>query len=288
MGDRSQLHTRLLALPARPDVGTLRLYPRILGATRARVLAWRIVDFSKDREILGIALPALGALAADPLLSMVDTAMVGHLGAAPLAALGVATVAFSLVFVVFNFLAYGTTGPFARLTAAGRTDDAVRHVVQALWVALSLGLVSTVAGLVLSRPVGYLLGARGEVLDLFLAYFRIRILALTPMLIVLVGHGLFRGLLDTRTPLAITASANVVNALLGFLLIYPVGLGVRGAAIGAVVAQSGACAVFAWQMRRHLHPLMPPGAWRPHREAMRTLLLLSRDLLIRTFSLNAV
>jgi len=243
---------------------------------------------SEDREILRIAIPALGSLAADPLLSMVDTAMVGHLGAAPLAALGISVVAFNLAFVVFNFLAYGTTGPVARFVACGRSPEAVRHVAQALWVALVLGLLCTAGGLLLSRPLGSLLGARGEVLELFLAYFRIRILALTPLLVVLVGHGLFRGLLDTRTPLLITVAANLINAALGFVLIYPVGLGVRGAALGTLAAQSLAALVFARAGYARLAPLAGREAWRPQREAMRRLIGLSRDLLLRTFSLHAV
>lgn len=246
------------------------------------------MDLRRDREILHLAVPALGALAADPLLSMVDTAVVGHLGVAPLAALGMSVVAFNLAFVVFNFLAYGTTGPVARMVAEDRPADVVRYVVQALWVAVVLGVFATALGLLLSRPLGSALGARGDVVAPFLAYFRIRILALTPMLVALVGHGLFRGLLDIRTPLLITVSANLVNAMLSVVLVYPVGLGVSGAAIGTVLAQSLACILFLRQAYLRLAPSVSGVLWRPEAEAMRRLLSLSRDLLIRTFSLHAV
>lgn len=246
------------------------------------------MDFRRDREILGLAVPALGALAADPLLSLVDTALVGHLGAEPLAALGLSVVAFNVAFVVFNFLAYGTTGPVARMLAQDRPTDAVRHVVQALWVAVALGLAATLVGLLISRPVGSILGAKDEVLALFLAYFRVRIFALAPMLVVLVGHGLFRGLLDTRTPLLITVVVNVLNGVLSFALVYPAGMGVRGAAIGTLIAQSLACVLFLCLGHRRLRSLAPGIDRRPRREAMGRLLSLSRDLLVRTFSIHGV
>ncbi|MHB1343201.1 MAG: MATE family efflux transporter [Thermoleophilia bacterium] len=246
------------------------------------------MDFRRDREVLSLAVPALGALAADPLLSLVDTALVGHLGSAQLAALGLSVVAFNLAFVVFNFLAYGTTGPVARMLAQDRPADAVRHVVQAVWVAIVLGVAMTAVALLFGRPLGALLGAKDEVMDHFLAYFLIRMLALTPMLLVLVGHGLFRGLLDTRTPLLITVAVNLINGVLSYVLIYPVGLGVRGAAIGTVAAQSVACGLFVWLGYRRLLPLAAGVGWRPQRESMRHLLALSRDLLIRTFSIHGV
>ena len=241
-----------------------------------------------DREILRLAVPALGSLAADPLLSIVDAALIGHLGVAPLAALALAVVIFNLAFTVFNFLAYGTTGPVARLVASGKTRHAASYAAQAFWVALGLGVVVTVAAELLARPLGRLAGGRGEVLDLFLVYFRIRILALTPLLVTMVGHGLFRGLQDTRTPLLITVGVNAVNATLAYVLIYPVGLGVAGAAIATLSAQSVGAAIFFWRGARRVRPWAGDGAWRPHWAPMRGLLQLSRSLLLRTASLYGV
>ncbi len=185
----------------------------------------RIALDARDRSIFHLALPALGSLAADPLLSMVDTALVGHLGVAPLAALAISVVVFNLAFMVFNFLAYATTGPVARRLSSGRAEEIPAFAVQALWLALLLGITATAAAEAAAEPLGRLVGAKGEVLTLFLAYFRIRILALTPLLITLAGHGLFRGLQDTRTPL-ITVGVNAVNGL-GTTSYLPVGPGVR-------------------------------------------------------------
>ena len=241
-----------------------------------------LIDRRRDREVLHLALPALGALAADPLLSMVDTALVGHLGPAPLAALAVSVVVFNLAFTLFNFLAYGVTGPVARRMSSGHAHEVPEFAVQAAWVAVVLGGAATVVAEVLAEPLGLLVGARGEVLALFLEYFRIRVLALVPVLVTLAGHGLFRGLQDTRTPLVITAGVNAVNAALAYSLIYPLGLGVRGAAIATLSAQSVGALLFVWRATTRLRHLTDTLDWRPHRGPLRQLLRLSRDLVLRT------
>lgn len=248
-------------------------------------MTFHIALGARDRSILHLAVPALGSLAADPLLSMVDTALVGHLGVAPLAALAISVVVFNLAFMVFNFLAYATTGPVARRLSSGRAQEIPAFAVQALWLALLLGLTTTAVAQAAAEPLGRLVGAKDEVLTLFLAYFRIRILALTPLLLTLAGHGLFRGLQDTRTPLFITVGVNALNALLAYLLIYPVGLGVRGAAIATLSAQSMGALLFLWLAAHRLRPLARPGVWRPRRGPMRELLRLSRDLAFRTIAL---
>ena len=104
------------------------------------VRAW--VTGSADRDILRLAVPAMLALAADPLLSLVDTALVGRLGPVPLAALGIDTAVFTMVFFGFNFLAYGTTAAVARRRGAGDPAGAARYAVQALLLAIGLGAVT--------------------------------------------------------------------------------------------------------------------------------------------------
>ena len=87
-----------------------------------------------DREILRLALPALGALAAEPLYVLADTAIVGHLGRPQIAALGLAGTVLSGAFTIFNFLTYGTTAVVARASGAGESERAARLAAQALWV----------------------------------------------------------------------------------------------------------------------------------------------------------
>src|SRR5437868_4112689 len=94
-----------------------------------------------DREILRLALPALGALAAEPLYILVDTAIVGHLGRPQIAALGLAGTVIGTAFSIFNFLTYGTTAVVARASGAGHQERAARLAAQALWVSLGIGVV---------------------------------------------------------------------------------------------------------------------------------------------------
>jgi putative MATE family efflux protein len=236
---------------------------------------------SVDREIVGLALPAMAALAADPLLSLADTALVGRLGAVPLAGLGVSVALFTLAFFGFNFLTYGTTAEVARLRGAGRDGEASTYALQALWLAVTLGVAVTVVFEVAAPLLLALMGATGAVADAAEVYLRIRALASVPVLIVLVGHGAFRGAKDMRTPLWITVVVNVGNAVVSWALIYPAGLGIAGAAVGTLIAQSaGAVTFIALGRRRFAPPVV-----RVDPTAMRRIASISRDLFLRTAAL---
>jgi putative MATE family efflux protein len=236
---------------------------------------------TRDQEIVGLALPAMAALAADPLLSLVDTALVGRLGAVPLAGLGVSTALFTVAFFGFNFLTYGTTAEVARLRGARRPEEAATYALQALWLAVALGVLVTVVFEATSPLLLRLMGATGEVADAAGIYLRIRALASVPVLVVLVGHGAFRGRKDMRTPLVITVVVNVGNAVLSWFLIYPLGLGIGGAALGTLVAQSAGAATFIVLGCRRFSP--PTLAVEP--AAMRRIVGISRDLFLRTAAL---
>lgn len=241
----------------------------------------------RDREIVALALPAMAALAADPLLSLVDTALVGRLGRTALAALGVDVAVFAAVFWIFNFLTYGTTAEVARLRGAGRPDEATRHVLAALWLAVGLGALVTAVLLAGGPLIVRVMGADASVVPLALAYLRIRALAAVPVLVVAVGHGAFRGCKDMRTPLWITAAANVGNALLTWALIYPAGMGVAGAAWGTLLAQIGAASAFLVLGRRAFRGVdgEGPGSLRVDRVAVRGVVRISTELFLRTAAL---
>ena len=234
-----------------------------------------------DREIGRIAIPAMGALAADPLLSLVDTALVGALGRVPLAALGINLAVFTTLFVVFNFLTYGTTAEVARHRGADDELGAVTYALQALWMALALGVALLLLLQTTAPWIARAMGATGEVRDPTLVYLRIRALSAVPFMIVMVGHGVFRGLKDTTTPLKIALWANGVNIVLSYVLIHPFGLGIAGAAWGTVIAQLGAAAVF---LRQGSTALGSP-VFRFDPIAMRRMIRVSRDLFLRTLSL---
>ncbi|REK12833.1 MAG: MATE family efflux transporter [Actinobacteria bacterium] len=197
-----------------------------------------------NRDILKLAVPALGALAIDPLLTLADTAFVARLGVNELAALGVDTAILGFAFFGFNFLAYVTTPLVAQ--ALGRDDrlGARRWVGDALTLAVGLGVLATLVLLVLAPWFVQIMGAGAEVSGPAVSYLRIRALAAPAVLVVLAGHGAFRGYHDTRTPLVVAAVVNGINLILDPLLIFTVGWGLQGAAVATVLAQWVGAAVF--------------------------------------------
>jgi MATE family multidrug resistance protein len=203
-----------------------------------------------DREIVALALPALGALAADPLVSMVDTAFVGRLGVTPLGALGVNASVFAMTFVVFNFLAYGTTPMIARAVGRGEIDRAGRLAVEALTLAVVAGVVALVFIQAFAGPILTVMGATGELRDPALTYLRIRAFAGPAVLLITAGHGIFRGWHDTRTPLVVTLGLNAVNLVLDPVLIFGLGWGLAGAATATAIAQWTGALWFVWLILR--------------------------------------
>jgi putative MATE family efflux protein len=238
-----------------------------------------------DREILRLALPALGALAAEPLYVLTDTAVVGHLGTPQLGGLAVAGTLLTTGFWVFNFLAYGTTAAVARSIGAGDEQAAARHAVQALWTSLAIGGTLIVAGQLSAPTLVGLMGASAVVRSNALTYFRIALLGAPSILLGLVGVGYLRGLQDTATPLRIALGANVVNLVLEVVLIFGLGFGLAASAWATVAAQSGAGVLFAWFIARHVSAAGV--SWRPDLIAQRSLARVGRDLFVRTGSLLA-
>jgi putative MATE family efflux protein len=238
-----------------------------------------------DREIAALAIPALGALAADPLVSLVDTAFVGRLGTVPLAALGVNAAIFSLAFVVFNFLAYGTTPRVARALGRGDRIEAGRVVLQALTLAVVTGVAATMALLGGADLLVQLMGATGELRGPALEYLRIRALAGPAVLLLMAGHGIFRGFQDTRTPLRVTLALNVVNLVLDPLLIFGLGWGLTGAAWATVVAQWAGAAGFLYLILGPRRDLLAGVSRLPRPGELLPFLRVGGELLIRTLSL---
>ncbi|MFQ5747194.1 MAG: MATE family efflux transporter [Gemmatimonadota bacterium] len=238
-----------------------------------------------DREILALALPALGALAADPLVSMVDTAFVGRLGVVPLAALGVNTSVFSLAFVAFNFLAYGTTPLVARAVGRGDREAAGAIVQQALLLGALIGLLATLVLELGAEPIVSVMGAGGDLRRDAIAYLRIRALGGPAVLLILAGHGAYRGYQDTKTPLLVTLGLNAVNLVLDPLLIFGLGWGLEGAAVASLAAQwAGAAGFLHLLLVRHRRALGIRLA-RPRVRRLLPFLRIGGELAVRTFSL---
>ena len=203
-----------------------------------------------NREILRLAVPALGALIAEPAFLIVDAALVGHLGTTPLAGLGIAGAVLQTIVGLMVFLAYSTTPAVARLFGAGRPGEAISVGINGMWLALAIGAVLAAAGAVASPWLVSLFGASDAVAADANAYLVVSMWGLPAMLIVFAATGLLRGMQDTMTPLWIAGIGFASNALLNVVFIYGLGWGIAGSAAGTVVAQWGMVGAYVLVIRR--------------------------------------
>ena len=219
---------------------------------------------SLGRRILALALPALGALIAEPLFLLADAAIVGHLGVSQLAGVGLASTVLQTAVGLMVFLAYSTTGTVARFLGGNRHREAVAAGRDGIALAVLLGLVLSTAGFLLAPWVAGALGAEGEVHRYAVDYLRWSMPGLTAMLVVLAATGVLRGLQDTKTPLVIAVAGFSVNIGLNFLLVYGLGMSVAGAALGTSISQWGMAGAYlvmvARMARRQNVSLRPTGA----------------------------
>jgi putative MATE family efflux protein len=235
-----------------------------------------------DREIVRLALPALGALAAEPLYVLADTAIVGHLGRPQIAALGLAGTVLAGAFTIFNFLTYGTTAVVARASGADREDEAARLAAQALWTSLGIGLALLVGCEIVAAPLLTGLGGHGRSGHFALVYFRIAAAGLPAALIALAGQGYLRGVSNLRRPLEIVVAANVANLVLEVVLVYVFHWGIAGSAAGTAIAQAGMGLAFVVEL---LRPHAP--SKRPSLREMQPLFRIGRQIFVRTAALYA-
>jgi len=239
-----------------------------------------------DREILRLSVPALGALVAEPLYVLADTAIVGHLGTHQLAGLAVSGIVLTAAFAVFNFLAYSTTAAVARRVGAGRHRAAAEMGTDAYWLALGLGVLLTVLGLLAAPLVVDAMGASARVRPYALTYLRISALGAPAYLVALAGAGFLRGLQNTKPTLVIAVGANLVNLALELLLVYAFHGGIAGSAWGTVIAQCGAALAYVWIARRVTRET--GASARPRASGIRAVAVIGGPLIVRTASLLAV
>jgi putative MATE family efflux protein len=237
-----------------------------------------------DRELLGLAVPALGALLAEPAFLLADSAIVGHLGTPQLAGLGIASAVMLNAVFLCIFLAHGTTAAVARRAGAGDLRRAYTLGIDGIWLAVAIGLGLAATGVPLAPVLVDLLGASGTAEPYAVTYLRISLFGLPAMLVVLAATGALRGLKDTRTPLLATGLAALANVPLNLVLVYPLGLGIAGSALGTVIAQLGAaawlCAVVVRGARRH------HASQRPDRPGIRAAASANAPLFARTVLLR--
>ena len=244
-----------------------------------------------DRQILRLAVPAFGALVAEPLFLLADAAMVGRLGVVPLAGLGLAGAVLQTIIGLMVFLAYNTTPAVARWLGAGDRRRALAVGIDGLWFALGLGVLLALAGgWAAPWPVAAL-GAPAGVGAVAVTYLRLSMAGMPAMLLVFAASGLLRGLQDTRTPLWVAGGGFAANIALNYVFIYALGLGVAGSAIGSVLAQWAMVLAYLVVIGRHarragVRPWPRRAGWLPGLAAGGWLFL--RTLSLRAAMLLAV
>jgi putative MATE family efflux protein len=231
------------------------------------------------RRLLALTASAFVVLAAEPTYLLIDTAVVGHLGPRPLAALGLGVVVIGLLLVAGNFVEYGTTGRVARAYGAGMTDLAHAEGVQASWVGLAVGVVLAGLGELFAGPLTRAIAGSSPVVQHeAVSWLRVGLLGLPGVLLVLAGNGWMRGVQQTRQPVVFVLAANIVSATLCPILVYPAGMGLRGSAVANVIGQAVGGALFLGALK---------GSKRIRWELVRAQLTVGRDLVIRSIGFEA-
>ncbi len=236
--------------------------------------------------MLRLAVPAFLALVAEPLFLLTDAAIIGRLGVAPLAGLGVASAVLLTAANVFVFLAYGTTAVVARQLGAGSLPGALSAGIDGTWLGIGLGTLTAGAVALFAAPVCQLFGASEAALEQAVTYLRISALGIPAMLVVLATTGVLRGLQDTRTPLLAAVGGFGLNIVLNVWFVHGLGWGIAGSAWGTVIAQTGMAAVLVLVLVRYAARAAVPLRAHPGR-----VLAAARGgvpLLVRTLALRAV
>ena len=245
----------------------------------------------RDQQILRIAIPAIITNITVPLLGLVDTAIVGHMGsAAYIGAIAVGSMIFSLVYWVFAFLRMGTSGMTAQ--ARGRRD--MQEVIALLKRSLTIALLISLSVIILQYPLRemmlWFIGPSADVRDLATTYFNIVVWGAPAVLGLYSLSGWYIGMQNSYTPMFISIMQNVVNICVSLWLVYGLGMKVEGVATGTVIAQySGLLVAIALWIRYYRRLLR----WRLSKTKERLsdwlgVFRVNRDIFLRTLFLVAV
>ncbi|WP_416063402.1 MATE family efflux transporter [Rhodococcus indonesiensis] len=247
--------------------------------------ASHVVPEATAGRIFGLAVPALGVLAAEPLYLLFDIAVVGRLGALALAGLAIGGLVLAQVSTQLTFLSYGTTARAARFHGAGRRDAAVAEGVQATWLALGVGTAILIIGQLLAAPVAALIAGDEQIAEAAVSWLRVALFGAPLILVGLAGNGWMRGVQDTARPLRYVLAGLALSAVLCPLLVHGLAGAPRwelaGSAVANVAGQSVSAALFVVALLRAGVPL------RPQRRVIAAQLRLGRDLIARSLAFQA-
>lgn len=200
-----------------------------------------------NRTVLSIAAPAVVELVLTSATSFADTIMVGKLGAYAISAVGLTTQPRFIMLATFIALNVGTTALVARFKGQGNKRDAEIVTAQSIILALLMALVLTIPGVLFARRMVLFMGANTDTLEAATGYFSILMMGFVPTVLPIAISALLRGVGDTKTSMRYNLTANLVNIIFNYFLIYGKfgfpNLGVRGAAIATVIGNCVGCAM---------------------------------------------
>lgn len=244
-----------------------------------------------NKRILGLAVPSIISNITVPLLGLVDVSIVGHLGSATyIGAIAVGGMLFSMIYWIFGFLRMGTSGLTAQ--AYGRRDlaEVILLFVRSLGIAFGLALLLIMLQHPILKVAFTLIDATPAIKDLASLYFRICIWGAPAVLGLYSFAGWFVGMQNSRFPMYIAITQNVVNIAASLFFVFVWNRGVAGVAMGTLVAQYAGLLMASLLWYGYYRRLWQKLNWQmlTDYEAMRSFFILNRDIFFRTLCLVAV
>ena len=244
-----------------------------------------------NREILQIALPSIVSNITVPLLGLIDVTIVGHLGAASyIGAIAVGGMLFNIIYWIFGFLRMGTGGMTSQAYGRGDEAEMMRLLTRSTGVGMLIALTLIVLQYPIERTAFSLIETTPEVERLATTYFRICIWGAPAVLGLYSFSGWFIGMQNSRYPMFIAITQNIVNILMSLVLVYGLEMKIEGVAIGTLVAQYAGwlMAIGLWMHRyKHLRPYAELRSL-TDKGAMRRFFQVNRDIFLRTLCLVSV
>lgn len=244
----------------------------------------------RDRQILQIALPAIVTNITVPLLGLVDTAIVGHMGSASyISAIAVGSMIFNLIYWLFAFLRMGTSGMTAQARGRRQFGEAVVLLRYSIKVSFSIALLALLLQWPLRELMLWLISPTDDVRPLAATYFNIVIWGAPASLSLFALTGWYIGMQNSRFPMVISILQNVVNIVVSLLLVYGIGMKVEGVALGTVIAQYaglGTGLLLLWKYYARLFHVYGKVKTQGHK--IYEILRVNRDIFLRTLCLVAV
>lgn len=221
-----------------------------------------------------------------PLLSTVDTALMGRMSAIHIAAIGIGGMIFNFIYWNFGFLRMGTTGMTAQAFGSGDT----RHQSQLLLQALIVGLTLAFTVILLSTPLmyasEYLLQLDAEQASIVKAYFYIRIWDAPASMMLYCFMGWLFGMQNATYPLILTILINVCNVVISYILVVQYDWGIGGVAWGTVIAQYFGVLIAIIIIAARYRSLFDPSLMVIPFDGLKKFLTINADIFIRTICLT--